>query len=130
MTGVESGSRSSAGKKERGRWRRKVADRWGQRVSGWEEWGPSVSENEKGRREGARDWAVWPGCRAACAPWPTGRGRGGILGRGGGEKKGEERGWALGPENREEGLSSLFSFPFFYSKTIFKSILKITLKYF
>jgi hypothetical protein len=43
---------------------------------------------------------------------------------------GGKRSWALGPENREEGLSSLFSFPFFYSKSIFKSILKITLKYF
>ena len=57
MTGVESGSAARAGKKERGRWRRKVADRWGQCVSGREERGPSVSEMKRERGEGARCWA-------------------------------------------------------------------------
>ena len=72
-------------------WRRK--DR-GCRWLGGPSWqrltarGRFVSQGREG--EAAR-WAG-PGCWADCASWPTGRGRGGRVGRGGGEEGGA--GWA------------------------------------
>jgi len=82
----------------------------------------------KERREGAAWLLPSLGRARESANGPRG-GKTGLQ-RGKERKGGEERGWALERESREEGFVFIISFPFFYSKSTFKSILKITWKYF